>query len=100
MTTHEDPAVQALINDGWLGEWDYPIEVGDLVNAVAVVRAADGAGKVAEDATVAKVRAAILEHSLDRFAAEFLDEGARSWLAGFSARAALEALGYEIRETC
>lgn len=38
---HEDPAVQALIDDGWLGEWDYPITVDDLVNAVRLVRETD-----------------------------------------------------------
>jgi hypothetical protein len=38
---HEDPAVQALIDNGWLGTWDWPIEVGDLVEAVRLVREAD-----------------------------------------------------------
>lgn len=37
---HDDPAVQALIDDGWLGEWDYPITVQDLVNVVRMVREA------------------------------------------------------------
>lgn len=39
--THADPAVQALIHDGWLGIWDYPTTVDDLVNAVALVRRTD-----------------------------------------------------------
>lgn len=34
---HHDRAVQALINDGWLGEWDTPIEPTDLANGVALV---------------------------------------------------------------
>lgn len=38
---HEDPAVQALIDDGWVGEWGYPISVQDLVNAVRLVRETD-----------------------------------------------------------
>lgn len=39
--THEDPAVQKLIDEGWLGEWDQPINVQDLVNAVRLVRETD-----------------------------------------------------------
>ncbi|WBB94145.1 hypothetical protein [Verrucosispora sp. WMMC514] len=39
--THPDPAVQALIDNGWLGEWDWPIQVHDLANAVRLVRQAD-----------------------------------------------------------
>lgn len=38
---HDDPAVNALIQDGWLGHWDSPITVGDLENAVALVRRSD-----------------------------------------------------------
>jgi hypothetical protein len=38
---HNDPAVQALIHDGWLGTWDAPISVSDLENAAKLVRAAD-----------------------------------------------------------
>lgn len=32
-----DRAVQALINDAWEGEWERPVEVDDLTNAVAIV---------------------------------------------------------------
>ena len=39
--THDDPAVQKLISEGWLGVWDRPIEVADLENAVRQVREAD-----------------------------------------------------------
>lgn len=39
--THDDPAVQALIHNGWLGVWDHPIEVADLEAGVRQVRAAD-----------------------------------------------------------
>lgn len=39
--THDDPAVQVLIHDGWLGEWDAPISVADLENAAKSVRTAD-----------------------------------------------------------
>lgn len=38
---HPDPAVQALINGAWLGRWDEPITVGDLVSAVNTVRTTD-----------------------------------------------------------
>ena len=41
--THPDPAVQALIDDCWLGPWRRPITVLDLENAVRIVRAADAA---------------------------------------------------------
>jgi primase-polymerase (primpol)-like protein len=39
---HPDPAVQALIDDGWLGDWTDPVTVADLEHAVALVRKADG----------------------------------------------------------
>lgn len=39
--THPDPAVQALINDGWLGTWEYPVSVDDIVSAVGLVRQFD-----------------------------------------------------------
>lgn len=39
--SHGDPAVQQLINEGWLGVWDEPISVADLENAVRIVRSAD-----------------------------------------------------------
>jgi hypothetical protein len=38
---HDDPAVQELIREGWLGVWDAPISVADLVNAVRIVRKVD-----------------------------------------------------------
>lgn len=39
--THIDPAVQALINDSWIGEWERPVTAKDLKNAVRLVREAD-----------------------------------------------------------
>jgi hypothetical protein len=42
---HADPAVEALIKDGWLGIWDHPIEVEDLENAVRLVRSVDASRK-------------------------------------------------------
>lgn len=39
-----DPGVQALIDAGWLGEWDGPITVDDLVRTVKIVRNADKKG--------------------------------------------------------
>ncbi len=38
---HDDPAVQALIDNSWLGEWEGPITVEDLEAAVRLVRKAD-----------------------------------------------------------
>lgn len=38
---HDDPAVQALINDGWLGGWEEPISLWHLEQAVRLVRQAD-----------------------------------------------------------
>ncbi|RKR92722.1 hypothetical protein BDK92_7200 [Micromonospora pisi] len=43
--THPDPAVQALIDAAWLGQWDVPVTVDDLVTAARLVRAA-GTGAV------------------------------------------------------
>lgn len=34
---NDDRAVQALINDGWLGEWDAPIEEWNLRGGAALV---------------------------------------------------------------
>lgn len=39
-----DPAVQALIDAGWLGEWDGPVTVEDLVRTVQIVRDVDKKG--------------------------------------------------------
>ncbi|MFY1686543.1 hypothetical protein [Plantactinospora sp. WMMB782] len=39
--SHDDPAVQILIHEGWLGVWDHPIGVTDLENGVRQVRTAD-----------------------------------------------------------
>lgn len=36
-TTHPDRAVRALIDDGWTGEWDWPIGPADLANGAALV---------------------------------------------------------------
>jgi len=44
------------------------------------------------DADVQAVREAIKEKSLDRFTSDYLSDDARIWLAGFAARAALEAI--------
>jgi len=83
----------------------------ELINRIAAtIRRVDGnhtkgAGALAE-AIVADlfrhtpeveqaVRDRIRTDALDRFAAEYFTPDARNWLAGFSARAALEALGYE-----
>lgn len=83
----------------------------DLINRIAAtIRRVDGghtmgAGALAE-AIVAEhfqhtpdieqsVRTAIRTEALDRFAAEYFTDDALNWLAGFSARAALGALGYE-----
>lgn len=38
---HADPAVQALIADGWLEESDHPIDVAALEHAVSLVREVD-----------------------------------------------------------
>lgn len=38
---HADPAVQALIDDGWLEESDQPIDVAALEHAVSLVREVD-----------------------------------------------------------
>jgi hypothetical protein len=35
--THDDRAVQALIDHGWTGEWDWTIGPDDLANGVALV---------------------------------------------------------------
>lgn len=38
---HDDPAVQALIEASFLGDWDGPVTVEDLENAVRLVRNVD-----------------------------------------------------------
>jgi hypothetical protein len=38
---HADPAVQALIDDGWLEEVGHPCTVGELEHAVSIVRDVD-----------------------------------------------------------
>lgn len=38
---HPDPAVQALIAECWLGEWESPMTVADLEAAVRLVREVD-----------------------------------------------------------
>lgn len=38
---HDDPAVQALIDDGWLGDWEEPITLWHLEQAARLVREAD-----------------------------------------------------------
>jgi hypothetical protein len=48
----------------------------------------------ATDEVFDDVRAAIRKQALDRFTTDYLAEDAREWLAGFSARAALSALGF------
>lgn len=40
-TRHPDPAVQMLIDGAWLGVWDEPITVDDLVQAVRLIRQVD-----------------------------------------------------------
>ncbi len=35
--THPDRAVQALINDGWTGDWGETLKVSDLTGGVALV---------------------------------------------------------------
>lgn len=42
---HHDPAVQALISNCWLGEWEGAVTVDDLENAVRIVREADIANR-------------------------------------------------------
>lgn len=36
-STTDDRAVQALIADGWVGEWDTPITATGIANGVALV---------------------------------------------------------------
>lgn len=38
---HPDPAVQALIDNSWLGEWEGPVTIADLESAVVLVRRSD-----------------------------------------------------------
>lgn len=61
--THPDPAVQALIEHGWLGEWDYPIGVDNLEGAVALVRDTDATnGPAASPSTLTTVRDELRDH--------------------------------------
>ncbi len=52
----------------------------------------------ATDEVEAAVRAAIRTEALDRFAAEYFTDDALDWLAGFSARAAMRAVGFEDKD--